>query len=103
MSNSLAAQSALPRRSGPGWSPERRARQAESIRSWQPWRKSTGPRTDEGKARSSANALKHGYRSRAHIEQQREDRRILALAAHNIALAKAFLRAHRAAYEIRTS
>jgi len=34
---------------GLGWSPERRARQAEMIRASQPWKKSTGPRTDAGK------------------------------------------------------
>lgn len=38
------------------WTPERRAKQAEAIRRWQPWSKSTGPRTKEGKARSSRNA-----------------------------------------------
>lgn len=40
------------------WTPERRAKQAEAIRRWQPWNKSTGPRTEEGKARSSRNADK---------------------------------------------
>jgi hypothetical protein len=40
------------------WTPERRAKQAEAIRNWQPWNKSTGPRTKEGKARSSRNADK---------------------------------------------
>lgn len=40
------------------WTPERRAKQAEAIRRWQPWKKSTGPRTKEGKARSSRNADK---------------------------------------------
>lgn len=40
------------------WTPERRAKQAEAIRRWQPWSKSTGPRTNEGKARSSRNADK---------------------------------------------
>ena len=79
------------------WSVQRRARQAQAIRSWQPWRKSTGPKTAEGKARSSQNALKHGYKSRAYIERQREDRRILAVAARNIAIAKTFLRALAAA------
>lgn len=39
-----------------GWTPERRAKQAENIRRWKPWKKSTGPRTLEGKARSSRNA-----------------------------------------------
>jgi hypothetical protein len=70
------------------WSPERRARQAAAIRASQPWRKSTGPRTAEGKARSSANALKHGNRSRASIERRREDRRILECSAGNLAIAK---------------
>jgi len=40
------------------WTPERRAKQAEAIRRWQPWSKSTGPRTNQGKARSSRNADK---------------------------------------------
>lgn len=38
------------------WTVERRARQAEAIRRWRPWEHSTGPRTPEGKARSSRNA-----------------------------------------------
>jgi len=53
-----------PPRRGTKWSPEHRARQALAIRTWQPWRKSTGPRTQDGKARSAKNPLKHGYRSR---------------------------------------
>lgn len=40
------------------WTPERRKKQADAIRRWQPWSKSTGPRTAEGKARSSRNADK---------------------------------------------
>ena len=43
-----------------GWTPERRKRQAELIRGWQPWTRSTGARTSAGKARSSLNAVKHG-------------------------------------------
>ena len=42
------------------WTPEARARQAERIREWRPWLKSTGPRTDEGKRVSRMNALKSG-------------------------------------------
>lgn len=47
-----------------GWTPERRARQAELIRQWQPWTKATGAKTAEGKARSSRNAYKGGHRQK---------------------------------------
>lgn len=40
------------------WTAERRAQQAALIRTWQPWKKSTGPRTPEGKSKSSRNAHK---------------------------------------------
>ena len=43
-----------------GWTPERRARQAELIRKWQPWRKSTGPKSRAGKKVVSQNAYKGG-------------------------------------------
>jgi hypothetical protein len=43
-----------------GWTAERRARQAEIIRRNRPWEKSTGPRTEEGKAHAALNSLKHG-------------------------------------------
>lgn len=46
-----------------GWTLERRARQAELIRTWRPWVNSTGPRTDEGKARTSRNGFKGGMRA----------------------------------------
>lgn len=55
------------------WTPERRARQAELIRTWQPWTRSTGPRTAEGKATTSRNAWKGGY-----WREMRELRRLLA-------------------------
>lgn len=45
-----------------GWTPERRARQAEMIRNWRPWEKTTGPKSEEGKATSSQNAWKGGFR-----------------------------------------
>ena len=45
-----------------GWTPERRARQAELIRTWRPWKHSTGPRTDEGKIRTARNGFKGGCR-----------------------------------------
>ncbi len=40
------------------WSAERRARQSEMIQQWKPWTKSTGPRTEAGKAKVSRNADK---------------------------------------------
>jgi hypothetical protein len=45
-----------------GWTPERRARQAELIRGWKPWERSTGPKTTQGKARVSRNAYRGGVR-----------------------------------------
>ena len=44
-----------------GWTPERRARQAEQIKQWRPWDKSTGPRSEEGKGKVAQNAYKGGY------------------------------------------
>ena len=61
-----------------GWTPERRARQAEMIRQWQPWEKSSGPKTEAGKRVVSQNAYKGGtWRllrdlSRALREQRRQ-------------------------------
>ncbi|MFC5499628.1 hypothetical protein ACFPOE_18945 [Caenimonas terrae] len=46
------------------WTPERRARQAALIRTWQPWQQATGPRTPDGKARASLNAYKGGHRQK---------------------------------------
>ncbi len=45
------------------WTPERRARQAELIRQWKPWAKSTGPRSLDGKERVSRNAWTGGHRA----------------------------------------
>ena len=45
-----------------GWTPERRARQAELIRQWQPWKQSSGPKSPEGKAVAARNAWKGGVR-----------------------------------------
>ena len=44
------------------WTPERRQRQAELIRGWKPWERSTGPTSPEGKAAVSRNAYKGGHR-----------------------------------------
>ena len=46
-----------------GWTPERRARQAELIRQWKPWKQSTGPKSVEGKERVAANAWTGGHRA----------------------------------------
>lgn len=46
------------------WTEERRRRQAERCRAQRPWEQSTGPKSAEGKQRSSLNALKHGRHSR---------------------------------------
>lgn len=51
-----------------GWTPERRARQAELIRRWKPWQASTGPRTPDGKDKASRNAWKGGYRPAVRAE-----------------------------------
>lgn len=45
---------------GTAWTPERKQRQRELIQQWKPWEKSTGPRTDTGKAASSRNAHRGG-------------------------------------------
>ena len=45
-----------------GWTPERRARQAELIRNWKAWERSTGPKTPQGKAKVSRDAYKEGTR-----------------------------------------
>ena len=45
------------------WTIEERLKQSQLIQSWQPWNKSTGARTPEGKVVSSRNAHKGGIRS----------------------------------------
>ncbi len=44
------------------WTLEERARQAEMIRNWKPWERSTGPKTEDGKEVCKMNAYKHGMR-----------------------------------------
>ena len=46
----------------PRWTSEARLKQAERIRALCPWTKSTGPRTEAGKARAARNAWKGGVR-----------------------------------------
>ena len=45
-----------------GWTLERRARQAERIREWCPWERSSGSKTEAGKAVVARNAWKGGSR-----------------------------------------
>src|SRR5689334_22160107 len=80
------------RRARAGWSAERRARQAELIRRWAPWRQSTGPNTGAGKGRCAHNALRHGGRSRARIQELQRIRRVLRLVDQNIRTVRAFIR-----------
>jgi hypothetical protein len=84
-----------------GWTPERRARQAVLIRGWQPWRRSTGPKTDAGKARCAMNALTHGFRSRASIQEFQRIRYAIRLAAFNNERLRAFIRDRNARPRIR--
>ena len=58
------------------WTLERRQRQAELIRQWQPWKQSTGPRTPEGKAAASRNAWQGGDMARMR-ELAKEVNRVL--------------------------
>jgi hypothetical protein len=78
----------LPRRSAlrakAGWTPERRARQAALIRRWAPWRRSTGPKTEAGKARCAANPIRHGFYSAARVRELQRVRYALRLAAANL-------------------
>lgn len=46
------------------WTTERRKRQAELIRQWAPWAKSTGPKTRAGKERVARNAWRGGDRQK---------------------------------------
>lgn len=45
------------------WTEEQRKAAAERIRQHQPWKHSTGPKSEAGKMRSSMNAIRHGERS----------------------------------------
>ena len=60
-------------------SPAGRAKLKASIGRSQPWRRSTGPRTEAGKASSSRNALRHGERSGETLERLRTIRATLRI------------------------
>ena len=59
-----------------GWTPERRKLQRQAIQRWRPWEQSSGPKTPEGKARSSRNRWRGGKRPmlRALAKALREQR-----------------------------
>ena len=75
-----------------GWTPERRARQAARARLMQPWRHSTGPRTDAGKVRVAMNALRHGYRGRTWLLRARRIRNAIRLCANTVLLVRVLRR-----------
>jgi hypothetical protein len=77
---------------GKGWPPERRVRQAARARLMQPWRHSTGPRTEAGKARVAMNALRHGERRRAWLEKAQRIRRAIRLCANTVLLVRMLVR-----------
>ena len=64
-----------------GWTPQRRRRQSRQIRSWRPSETSTGPRTEDGKARSARNAWKGGWRGQLRAVR-------IALKEHDVVLEK---------------
>lgn len=47
-----------------GWTPERRDRQAQAIKTWKPWERSTGPKSLEGKAKVARNPWRGGHRQK---------------------------------------
>ena len=66
------------------WTPEERAKQADLIRQHKPWEKSTGPKTDAGKAVTCRNGTTHGMYS----EAARDYRAALSAARKLLALAR---------------
>jgi hypothetical protein len=49
------------------WTAEQKAKQAAAIHNWQPWKKSTGAKTPEGKTVSSMNAHSGYFRRRVRL------------------------------------
>ena len=78
-------------RSAKGWTPERRARQAERTRRAKPSKHSTGPKTQAGKARVAMNAFRHGCRGRAWLERARRIRHAIRRCAETVLLARVLM------------
>ena len=56
------------------WTEERRQKQSEAIQRWKPWLSSTGPKTENGKAKAAKNSERLGLFG----NQFREIRKILS-------------------------
>lgn len=59
----------------PRWTPEARARQADLIRTWAPWKQSTGPVSRDGKSASAANRADHFQQQEEALWQARAELR----------------------------
>lgn len=55
------------------WTNEQKSKQAEIIRIWKPWKKSTGPRSAVGKAISSRNRVRSLQAARNEVENARRN------------------------------
>ena len=53
------------------WTEEQKKAQAEKIREYKPWLMSTGAHTEEGKRKSSQNALKTGEYTADKVEERK--------------------------------
>jgi hypothetical protein len=49
------------------WTLAQRKQQSDAIRHWQPWTHSTGPRSSDGKTKTSLNAYKGGESDRVRV------------------------------------
>jgi hypothetical protein len=74
----------------PRWTPEARPRPRQKIREWQPWTRSTGPRTIEGKSVSCKNRSPTDFALLPGIGMVRSDTRAgrLAIAKFELLLPK---------------